>query len=118
MFKSVSEPKIALNNLHILNHYYVLHYIQIALVCLIAMATATPLPEAKPEAKPGVFATPLVSAAYSAPLVASPLAYTAGYAPYYSGYASAPYVASPYAAYTSYSSYPALRYTAGAPVIF
>ncbi|KAL3275659.1 hypothetical protein HHI36_020412 [Cryptolaemus montrouzieri] len=78
-----------------------------ALFVIIGCALASPEPEAKPVAeakaapKPGVLA-------YSAPLVAPGLAYTAAYtAPLaYSAYA-APYVAPYAAAYSAYAPYSA-----------
>lgn len=92
---------------------------------VVLAVSATPNPEAKPEAKPGLLApvaysaplvtAPIVTATSSqsfvrnyngiaaAPLIAAPVHYTAAtaaYAPFsqYAAYASAPYAYSPYVA--------------------
>lgn len=64
---------------------------QIVFAAFLAFALATPAPE--PKAKPGY-----VAAAYTAPVVAAPYAYSAYAAPY------AAY--STYPAYSAYSAYP------------
>ncbi|XP_045463684.1 uncharacterized protein LOC123673255 [Harmonia axyridis] len=77
--------------------YFALFFI---IGCALAIPEAKPVPEAKAEAKPSVFA-PIVSpavaytAAYSAPL-----AYSA-YSPYVAPYAAAYTAYSPYAAYSA-----------------
>lgn len=90
-------------------------------VVVTVSASPAPIANAKPEAKPGLFAAaaaaaPLLSAAYSpySAQFAHPVAYTAGYAaaPYYAGGYS------PYAAYSAYPAYPSVRYTAAGPLIF
>ncbi|KAL3275658.1 hypothetical protein HHI36_020411 [Cryptolaemus montrouzieri] len=73
-----------------------------ALFFLIGCAMAIPAPEAKaeakPEAKPGVLA-------YSSPIVAPAVAYSAYSAPVaYSSYVAPSVYASPYAPYAAYSA--------------
>lgn len=78
---------------------------------LFVVASAAPAPEATPEAKPLVVASPI---AYSAPLISQPIV-TATSSQYiarnYNGLAvSAPLIAAP-SAYAAYSPYIAASYT-------
>lgn len=67
---------------------------QVVFVAILAVVFGVPAPEAKPEAKPTLYATPVVA---SAPVVAAPVAYSAAYsAPL--AYASPVAYSYPYAA--------------------
>lgn len=72
---------------------------------LLVVSSAAPAPEAKPEAKPLVVASPI---AYSAPLITEPFVTATSsqyFARNYNGLAvSAPLIAAP-SAYTAYSPY-------------
>ncbi|CAG9769883.1 unnamed protein product [Ceutorhynchus assimilis] len=67
---------------------------------ILAIAFANPEAKAdpKPEAKPGI-----IAAAYSAPIVAAPVTYTAAYSAPLT-YAAAPLAYSAYPAYSAYAA--------------
>nr|CAH7725616.1 unnamed protein product [Callosobruchus chinensis] len=80
----------------------------IAALFALAVAAPEPLPKAnpEPEAKPAPEAKPqFLAAAYSAPIVAAPVAYTSAYAApiAYSGYYPSVYAAG-YSAYAPYTA--------------
>lgn len=82
---------------------------------MLAIATAAPAPEAKPEAKPVLVASPI---AYSAPLLAAPVVTSTSsqyIARNYNGLAvTAPLISAPlaYSAYSPYVAYDNYGYAA------